>query len=198
MSFVDPQQFFKQQFGGDRFVSLIGEISIARDFKEAMSTKKTSSNAHESHGSNGDESEEGALTLEEKAAKHKERVDTLVVHLISKLGLYTDAFPYQNDESVSGTTIAHLSHEALASFRILAQVEVESLKESSYGIELLHAIGYTYTSKAHYHQALLNSQAPPSLFSRISSLSSIVVDKVWEKGMLVNFFIEFINLKVIL
>jgi len=162
---------------------LIGEISIARDFKEAMSAGKASSGTD---GSLGDEKEEVTLTLEEKTAKHTERVDMLANHLITKLSLYTHAFPYQNDESLSGTTIAHLSHEALASFRTLAQVEVETLKESSYGVELLHAIGYTYTSKAHYHQALLNSQSPPSLFSRITSLSSLVVDKVWEKGITMN------------
>ena len=191
VSFVDPQQFFKQQFGGDKFVSLIGEISIARDFKEAMSAGKGSATAATTTTSSttkqDEEDGEITLTAEEKIAKHKERVETLTKHLVAKLNLYTDAFPYQNEESVSGTTIAHLSHEALASFRLLAQVEVESLKESSYGIELLHAIGYTYTSKAHYHQALLNSQAPPSLFSRISSLSTLVVDKVWEKGTLMSF-----------
>ncbi len=48
----------------------------------------------------------------------------LVGHLVQKLALYTDAFPYSSADSPPvGTTMEHLSEEALNSFRILAQVE---------------------------------------------------------------------------
>ncbi|KAK5671122.1 DnaJ-like protein [Batrachochytrium dendrobatidis] len=40
--FVDPEQFFRQQFGGDMFVDIIGEISIARNFKDVMAAKDPS------------------------------------------------------------------------------------------------------------------------------------------------------------
>ncbi|KAJ3335560.1 hypothetical protein HDU91_002120, partial [Kappamyces sp. JEL0680] len=108
-AFVDPEQFFRQQFGGDKFVSIIGEISIARDFKDAMFAQ--------------DESKPPPLSVEDRSEARRERVVGLVGHLVGKLALYTDAFPYPTADAPPpvGTTMEHLSQEALNSFRILAQ-----------------------------------------------------------------------------
>lgn len=137
-AFVDPEQFFKQQFGGEKFVSIIGEISIGRDFKEAMGEHKT------------------PVTAEQRMESRTGRVTELVDSLIHKLALYTDAYPYPSLD-LSSTTVEHLSQEAINSFRILAQVEVNSLKEESYGIELLHSIGYTYVLKSDQWMAIIDS-----------------------------------------
>lgn len=168
--FVDPQQFFKQQFGGDKFVDLIGEISIARDFKEAMSPENST---------------EPAQSSEERALQRKQRVSTLVGHLIQKLSLYTDAFPYPSQDALPiGTTMEHLSKEALSSFRILAQVEVDVLKNESYGVELLHSIGYTYTLKADQWLAILTSKNG-HLFQRTWSWTSRFTNGLREKAHII-------------
>eukprot|EP00842_Homolaphlyctis_polyrhiza_P003614 jgi/Hompol1/4253/HPOL_007012-RA len=81
--FADPEKFFRQQFGGDRFVDIIGEISIARDFKEVMS----------------DDQNKQEISTEQRRQARKERVNTLADNLIQKLALYTDAFPIPDPES---------------------------------------------------------------------------------------------------
>ncbi|ORX99715.1 DnaJ-domain-containing protein [Basidiobolus meristosporus CBS 931.73] len=129
--FVNPEDFFKQQFGGDRFVDWIGEISIARDFKDAMQESNQ-------------ESEEAGLTEEEKKQREEqqseerskaraERVDKLAKNLISKLAIFTDSDGGQ---------------DAMAKYQDQIQHEASDLQAESYGVELLHAIGYTYSLKA--------------------------------------------------
>ncbi|RCH82058.1 hypothetical protein CU097_003061 [Rhizopus azygosporus] len=130
--FADPEEFFKQAFGGERFVDLVGEISIGRQMKEVMElhddTKKTPEQKAEM--------EEKKKKLEEaRAAERKARVDKLVTRLISKLSLYTEL----ND----------ISEEARsAAFSNIVQIEAEGLKHEGHGVELLHTIGNTYLTKA--------------------------------------------------
>lgn len=134
-SIVDPEEFFKQSFGGDRFVDIIGEISIGRDMKEALG------------GGDTDNVDESTLTESEKAAREasknatdrerhevrEKRVQTLVQKLIHRLSLYVDnpATP-----------------ETAQRFRTVVELEADDLKTESYGIELLHAVGFTYLLKA--------------------------------------------------
>jgi DnaJ-class molecular chaperone len=86
--FADPDAFFKNQFGGDKFMDIIGEISIAKDFGDAM---------------RGDD----AISSPEKRMETRtERVNTLTTKLKAKLSLYTDAFPVQLEDSEPfGSTI---------------------------------------------------------------------------------------------
>ncbi|KAF9969554.1 hypothetical protein BGZ73_008051, partial [Actinomortierella ambigua] len=128
--FVNPEAFFKSQFGGDRFVDIIGEISIGRDMRDALHDPEDEDTA--------------SLSAEEKAkreeAKDKareaaraERVDRLAKNLIHKLSIYADG-PTTNESAIA--------------FQAMIQAEAEELKTESYGVELLHAIGFTYTLKA--------------------------------------------------
>ncbi|KAI8393575.1 DnaJ-domain-containing protein [Radiomyces spectabilis] len=136
--FVDPEEFFRQSFGGDRFVDIIGEISIGRDMREAMETAD-------------EEQADAALTPEQKAEKNavkeqaeKERAETrakrvevLSGKLVNKLSLYTE--------------LPDTSPTSVAAFTNIIQIEAEDLKHENYGVELLHAIGYTYTAKANQY-----------------------------------------------
>uniref|UniRef100_A0A1D1XJY5 Putative J domain-containing protein C3E7.11c n=1 Tax=Anthurium amnicola TaxID=1678845 RepID=A0A1D1XJY5_9ARAE len=131
--FVNPEDFFKQQFGGDRFVDIIGEISIGRDMKEVLQ----SAAAEEM---NGDLSEEGKVrnksnNEEEREKIRQQRVEKLVSNLVQKLSMYVDSRD-QNDE------------RRAEQFRNVIELEAEDLKAESYGVELLHAIGFTYSLKA--------------------------------------------------
>jgi hypothetical protein len=43
---MDPEEFFKQQFGGDKFMDYIGEISIGKDFEDAVSSMNEGGSAN--------------------------------------------------------------------------------------------------------------------------------------------------------
>jgi X-domain of DnaJ-containing len=52
----------------------------------------------------------------------------------------------------------HIAGEALSSFRVYAQLEADQLKTESHGVELLNAIGYTYTLKADQWNAAIDAE----------------------------------------
>ncbi|EGF77390.1 hypothetical protein BATDEDRAFT_14188 [Batrachochytrium dendrobatidis JAM81] len=146
--FVDPEQFFRQQFGGDMFVDIIGEISIARDFKDVMAAKDPSKSNDLTTDSNSSTinsetevpstdattqaKQDSALMYEQRRLIRKERIQKLSHNLVAKLSLYTDA----------------LANESLDTFRALSTIEAQQLALESYGPELLRAIGFTYVLKA--------------------------------------------------
>lgn len=137
--FVDPEDFFKQAFGGDRFVDIIGEISIGKDMREALETQeegvenldpKTLSPEQKA------ERDEKKQKLEKARAEAREkRVSTLAAKLINKLSLYTELNDIPEDARQ-------------AAFSNIIQIEAEDLKRESHGVELLNTIGYTYLAKA--------------------------------------------------
>lgn len=153
--FVDPEEVFGAIFGGERFTSIIGQISLARDMKAALQE------AEEAEGEESDvkrvrdakgreilSDEEKAQKEErerkkaaEKAAVRKERVQKLVENLERKLGIFTESATGPNDPDVTN------------SWRTICELEAEELKRESYGVELLHAIGFVYTAKAKHFLA---------------------------------------------
>ncbi|KAJ1565498.1 hypothetical protein HK096_002447 [Nowakowskiella sp. JEL0078] len=181
--FIDPEEFFKQQFGGDKFVDLIGEISIAKDFKEAISAMSSDTNNPQS----GEKANTG-VTFEQRMETRSKRVSKLVEALILKLSLYVDAFPMitsNSDDSPVGTTMELLAKEALESFRTIAKLETDNLKTESYGVELLHAIGFTYTLKAHQYLAKIEAEEG-HMFKRAWGFGNRVFGMVKEKGHILN------------
>ncbi|KAG6850369.1 hypothetical protein H0H93_014323 [Arthromyces matolae] len=153
--FVDPEEVFGAMFGGERFTSIIGHISLARDMKAALQE------ADEAEGDEGetkhmrDAKGREILTEEEKAQKEekerkkaaekaaarKERVDKLVENLERKLGIFTESATGPNDPDVT------------TSWRTICELEAEELKRESYGVELLNAVGFVYTAKAKHYLA---------------------------------------------
>ncbi|KAH7922296.1 DnaJ-domain-containing protein [Leucogyrophana mollusca] len=152
--FVDPEEVFGAIFGGERFAPIIGQISLARDMKTALQE------AEEGEGEEGKEVKRDAKGKEiiseeerarrdekerkasaEKAAARAERVQKLVDNLERKLGIFT--------ESASGPD----DPDSAKSWRTICQLEAEELKNESYGVELLQAIGFVYVSKAKHYLA---------------------------------------------
>ncbi|TPX33482.1 hypothetical protein SmJEL517_g03602 [Synchytrium microbalum] len=185
-AFVDPEEFFKQQFGGDKFVDIIGEISIAKDFKEAMNVMQQSDN----NGGTGATPSEGAasllqggMSLDERTQIRTERVNKLVTNLVDKLSLYTDAWPVNtgDPDGPIGTTEQQLSTEALDTFSQVAQLEAESLKTESYGVELLQAIGYVYSAKADQWLSRMDTDEG-HLFKKVWGFSNRLNSYVKEKS----------------
>ena len=76
----------------------------------------------------------------ERAKIRKERVDTLAKKLVDRISIWT--------ETDKGPDVTR-------AFQEKTRLEVENLKMESFGLDILHAIGQTYMSKA---TALLKSQ----------------------------------------
>ncbi|KAI9183659.1 DnaJ-like protein [Blastocladiella emersonii ATCC 22665] len=125
--FVDPSEFFKQQFGGDRFVDIIGEISIASEFAQAMSTEDDPNLTPE------EREKKDRAASEERARAREARITKLVNNLVNKLSILTET---------------DMDDRATKAFAQIIREEAEELKMENYGVELLHAAGYTYTLKA--------------------------------------------------
>jgi hypothetical protein len=130
---VNPEAFFKSQFGGDRFVDIIGEISIGRDMRDALN--ETDSEAVDLTPEEKAKREASVNEVKDKARDEarQQRVDKLVKNLTHRLSIYADG---------------PCDAAATKAFEDQIRVEAEDLKAESYGVELLHAIGFTYTLKA--------------------------------------------------
>ncbi|KAF9769193.1 hypothetical protein IL306_013396 [Fusarium sp. DS 682] len=115
------------------------------------------------------EKKKGGLTKEqreqlaayekERAKIRQERVDTLVRKLLDRLSVWT--------ETDKGPDVTKAFQEKM-------RLEVENLKMESFGIDILHAIGQTYVSKA---SSLLRSQkffGIGGFFSRLRDKGTLV------------------------
>jgi len=147
--FIDPEEVFGAIFGGERFLPLIGQLSLARDMKTALQEadeaegESTTPVARDAKGREIISPEEKARRDEkarkvaaEKAAAREERVLKLIENLRHKLSIFTESATSVNDP------------EVVESWRTICTLEAEELKRESYGVELLHAIGFVYTAKA--------------------------------------------------
>ncbi|EGF82589.1 hypothetical protein BATDEDRAFT_4191, partial [Batrachochytrium dendrobatidis JAM81] len=185
--FVDPEQFFRQQFGGDMFVDIIGEISIARDFKDVMAAKDPSKSNDLTTDSNSSTinsetevpstdattqaKQDSALMYKQRRLIRKERIQKLSHNLVAKLSLYTDA----------------LANESLDTFRALSTIEAQQLALESYGPELLRAIGFTYVLKADQWIAKIAAEDGGAvLWHRVWGLGSRVSGAIKEKTHILN------------
>lgn len=139
--FQDARSFFRQMFGGEAFVDIIGEISLGQMLVDAMDETNNSS-----------ATSRGGLSPEAEAQLRKQREER-VIHLEGKLRSKLDLL-------VRG-------HYTEQEFREYCRREAEMLRSESYGLQLLHTVGYVYTSRA---KQLIGKQqffGLPSLFYSI-------------------------------
>ncbi|KAI0822196.1 DnaJ-domain-containing protein [Trametes gibbosa] len=149
--FVDPEEIFSTIFGGDRFVPIIGQISLAKDMKAALQEEEETEGEIVQRDAKGREilspeekakrEEKARKVAAEKAAVRAERVQKLVENLDRKLSIFTESAATPNDLQVT------------ESFKTICKLEAEELKKESYGVDLLHAIGFVYTQKAKHYMA---------------------------------------------
>ncbi|KAI9172259.1 putative J domain-containing protein [Paramyrothecium foliicola] len=95
----------------------------------------------------------------ERARVRQERVDTLATKLVDRISVWT--------ETDKGNDVTR-------AFQEKTRLEVENLKMESFGIDILHAIGQTYVSKA---STLLRSQkflGIGGFFSRLRDKGTLV------------------------
>lgn len=124
--FTDPQKFFREMFGGEAFVDIVGDTILSSVIEQALLQQDEDSKP---------------LSKEEQAAKDKEmhdkiekqmkeRVAMLTEKLKKKLALYVDELYYPEE------------------FKQHIEKEANSLKAEPFGAELLQTVGYVYSSKA--------------------------------------------------
>lgn len=131
--FSDPREIFRQIFGGEPFVDIIGEISIVKMFmEESEEGNEIAENAHQT--SARDQRRKKQLERQEEDKRiRKERVNQLKEKLLKKINLYSEG-NYSEPE-----------------FQEYIKKEALRLRKESLGTELLHAVGYTYEIRARQH-----------------------------------------------
>ncbi|KAF9003985.1 X-domain of DnaJ-containing-domain-containing protein [Cyathus striatus] len=161
--YVDPEEVFGAIFGGEKFVPIIGHISLARDMKSALQEAEDAEEQQEEQKEvKKDAKGREILSPEEKAKKEEkekakaerdrqrsaeraavreERVQKLVENLERKLGIFTESATGPNDADVA------------KSWKTICELEADQLSGESYGAELLQAIGFVYVSKSKHHLA---------------------------------------------
>ncbi|CAE6409884.1 unnamed protein product [Rhizoctonia solani] len=159
--FVDPEEIFSAIFGGERFVPIIGHISLGKDMKDALQNEE-SDHEEPSEPPQRDAKGREIISPEERArreekrlrkeererqidaqATRSERVSLLVTELSRKLSIYTE----------SATGHPQQDADVANSWRQICEIEANELKGESYGVELLNAIGFVYVSKAKHYLA---------------------------------------------
>ncbi|KAK0610559.1 X-domain of DnaJ-containing-domain-containing protein [Bombardia bombarda] len=112
-------------------------------------------------GLSKEQREQLAAYEKERARIRQERVDALAKRLLDRISVWT--------ETDKGADVTH-------AFQEKTRLEVEDLKMESFGLDILHAIGATYVSKA---TALLRSQkffGVGGFFSRMKDKGTLVKD----------------------
>jgi curved DNA-binding protein CbpA len=112
-------------------------------------------------GMSKEQREKLAAYEKERAKIRQDRVDTLAQKLLDRLSVWTET---------------DRGKDVTAAFQEKTRLEVEELKMESFGIDILHAIGATYVSKA---TALLRSQkffGMGGFLSRMKDKGTLVKD----------------------
>lgn len=137
--FSDPREIFRQVFGGEPFVDIIGEISFVKMFVEESEEESTdgteiAAHSYKTGGTARDQRRRKQLERQEEDKRvRKERVNQLKEKLLKKINLYSEG-NYTTEEFSE-----YIKQEALR------------LRKESLGTELLHAVGYTYEIRARQH-----------------------------------------------
>ncbi|CAE6446757.1 unnamed protein product [Rhizoctonia solani] len=162
-AFVDPEEIFSAIFGGERFVPIIGHISLGKDMKDALQNEESDNEEpatpvqRDSKGREIISPEERARREEKRRRKEErdrqvdaqkqkaraERVGQLVTELSRKLSIYTE----------SATGHPQQDADVANSWRQICEIEANELKGESYGVDLLNAVGFVYVAKAKHYLA---------------------------------------------
>lgn len=136
--FSDPREIFRQVFGGEPFVDIIGEISFVKMFMEESDQSadgtEIADHAHQSGVTARDLRRKKQLERQQEDKRiRKERVNELKEKLLKKINLYSEG------------------NYTAAEFQEYIKQEALRLRKESLGTELLHAVGYTYEIRARQH-----------------------------------------------
>lgn len=177
---VDPEAIFSQLFGGERFQDIIGTISLGTEMKSAMQGDEEDEKEETAVATAGAKGGKPALTPEQQAAADRKkevkraaeeklnaekakvreaRVVELVERLRTKLAIFTEQAQSEDDQQIATGGQSFLPSPSLRLVLTLDAVRTmwthmaEELKQESYGVELLHAVGFVYKLKSEHYLA---------------------------------------------
>lgn len=144
--FRDAKEFFKHTFGGEAFVDIIGEISFAKLLEEAYDEQVQQQTGPLSPQQEREKRLHAEQAKEKMRQARAARVAHLADRLRRKLALYVEGL-YSVDE-----------------FQEYCVKEAENLKTESYGVELLHRVGFVYANRAKQYLGRSEFFGLPSVF----------------------------------
>ncbi|BGP52984.1 DnaJ-like protein [Rhodotorula sphaerocarpa] len=178
---VDPEAIFSTLFGGERFQDIIGTISLGSEMKSAMQAEESEDEEEDTAEVEGKGEQGGTMTTNgaksgaatagggakkvkkpltpeqerrraqkaeqerrlaaEKAAVRTQRVHALADKLRDKLALYSEQAQGEDDAQIADGV------------KTMWRIEADELRNESYGVELLHAVGNVYSMKSKHYLA---------------------------------------------
>ncbi|KAF8344396.1 DnaJ-domain-containing protein [Amanita rubescens] len=171
--YVDPEQVFSALFGGDKFVPIIGSISLAKEMKAAMQEAGGEDDDNEEDasavaagggakldvskqaGEKNSKRDSKVLSPEERAARdekaRKKSAERAAVReeRVSKLFENLERKVAIFTEIAAGPN----DRDMLNGYKQMCELEADDLVHESYGYELLQTIGFVYASKAKHFLA---------------------------------------------
>lgn len=195
---IDPAEMFTAIFGGDLFKSWIGELLMFKDMsKTADIMEELEEPGQAADGADGTHVQvhghdnkvglkighSGTLTSEEINKKKKQkiskeqrekmyalheemrkekqkRVETLAAELDQRLTKYLDA------QKAGGPAVTEYVQKL--------DLELQEMKEESFGLQFLHLIGYVYTNKAHDNIHSMKTFGVLKLYSSVKTKTNTV------------------------
>ena len=140
---ADPEEVFSSLFGGPQFRDIIGTISIGRDMKYELQKDGGEEDASPEAQAAREAAEE--RKREEQGREREARVRDLTEKLVKRLSVYTESVATAGDEAQAAAV--------RESFRRMTCMEVDELRKESYGVELLHAVGFVYSARSRHYLA---------------------------------------------
>lgn len=153
MEDFDAEEFFRLMFGGEQFIKIIGDFELAKSFKHALSEiiKDAENKGKEETREEKEEKTRKRLAYaEERSRAREERVEQLSTNLIYKISVFTESIPNNSDEKQID--------EALRNFTEITRLDMANLLSAPHGVQLLHSIGYIYSSKGKLWLSKFDSQ----------------------------------------
>jgi len=169
-SFIDPTEFFKQQFGNDNFSDFIGDISFTDQLSDDNTTKTQ-------------EEKEEELIKQKK--ERKKKVNKLIVKLEDRLNIYTNSFPFPDEIKDKKIDLKTASENSMTIFKEIMKDEADVLKKENYGVEILHTIGYIYRTKAEQALAHYNVNYG-TLYHKIFGYANKFTGSIKETGHIIS------------
>ncbi|KAI5968699.1 DJP1 [Candida margitis] len=174
--FEDPAEFFSMIFGGEAFKDWIGELTLLSELSKSAELSETEEkNGKEAENSKDDKEENGEneqeenesggptkkqkqlshaphegneQTTEEEEKRKKEELEKFEEECrVKKLEARAELAKKLVDR-LSLLTETDMKDDVVESFKAKMKYEAESLKMESFGLEILHTMGYVYKSKA--------------------------------------------------
>lgn len=149
----DAEEFFRIMFGGEEFKDIIGDFELAKAFKSGL-TDLLNDAENRDRELTPEEQEEKArqrqANADQRRQAREQRLENLSKNLIEKISIFTDVPPSNTHEKQNTTALNH--------FIEVIRTDRTNLLQAPYGEQLLHSIGYIYSSKARRWSSKMDSQ----------------------------------------